>query len=251
MRISGKKGKSSGGTNLATPLNLGPKMQLTNTCGTAVFFLFRLGPKMQLTNMCGTAVFFLFRFSFLSVLFRSIVPSHLLWYTHSAWRHPNHSIVPSHFLWYTHSAWRHPNHQQLLLYTTSVCFAWFVRADHLRNREKQYKEHLRGMPFSYGRPMLREDDALNRMFLTFLFSDQAIAITFLTDVRLLRCWVQCNIEWSYNHKLGHILQGNHVGVYRGMLIRISAGTFTTTQYWPSQVLKHTILTLLSFELSFF
>jgi len=42
--------------------------------------------------------------------------------------------------------------------------------------------------------MLREDDAPNKMFLTFLFSDQAIAITFLKDVGLLRCKVQCNIE---------------------------------------------------------
>jgi len=40
--------------------------------------------------------------------------------------------------------------------------------------------------------MLREDDVPNMMFLTFLFSDQTIAITFLKDVVLLRCKVQCN-----------------------------------------------------------
>ena len=41
--------------------------------------------------------------------------------------------------------------------------------------------------------MLREDNALNKMFLMYLFSDQVIALGFLKDVGLIRSKVQCNI----------------------------------------------------------
>jgi hypothetical protein len=47
--------------------------------------------------------------------------------------------------------------------------------------------------FSYGRALLRDDGAPNRLFITYLFSDQAMAIRFLQDVGLLRSQVQCNI----------------------------------------------------------
>ena len=40
--------------------------------------------------------------------------------------------------------------------------------------------------------MLQEDGGLNKIFLTYLFCDQAIAIPLLKDVGLLRSKVQCN-----------------------------------------------------------
>jgi len=60
-------------------------------------------------------------------------------------------------------------------------------------------ELVQGMPAgvsfllksSYGRPMLREFGP-NKIFLTFLFCDQAMAIQFLKNVGLLRSKVQCN-----------------------------------------------------------
>jgi hypothetical protein len=62
---------------------------------------------------------------------------------------------------------------------------------------KQYEEQLRGLPFvpgfSYGRLMLRQDGAPNRLFFTQLFSDQAITIDFLKNVGLLRSKVLFNI----------------------------------------------------------
>ena len=75
---------------------------------------------------------------------------------------------------------------------------------------KQYEERLRGLlfvpRFSYGRQMLRQDGAPNRLFFTYLFSDQAIAIDFLKDVGLLRSKVLCNIcdrgmTWSADPNL--------------------------------------------------
>jgi len=47
--------------------------------------------------------------------------------------------------------------------------------------------------FSYGRVLLRKDDAPNRMFLTFLFGHQELPIQFLKDVGLIPSKVQCNI----------------------------------------------------------
>jgi hypothetical protein len=49
--------------------------------------------------------------------------------------------------------------------------------------------------------MLREDGGPNKIFLTLLFCDEAIAIVFLKDVDLLRSKVQCNtcgrnVTWS-------------------------------------------------------
>jgi hypothetical protein len=67
------------------------------------------------------------------------------------------------------------------------------------------EKRLQGMPFVprslYGRAMLREDGGPNKIFLTFLFCDQAIAIQFLKDMGLLRSKVQCNtcgrdMTWS-------------------------------------------------------
>jgi hypothetical protein len=61
---------------------------------------------------------------------------------------------------------------------------------------RQYEQCVPGMPhlprFSYGRGPLRDDGAPNRLFLTYLFTDQAMAIRFLQDVGLLRSQVQCN-----------------------------------------------------------
>ena len=52
--------------------------------------------------------------------------------------------------------------------------------------------------------MLSEDGGANRMFLTCLFCDQAMALEFLKDVGLLRCKEQCNtcgrdITWSVDN----------------------------------------------------
>jgi hypothetical protein len=54
--------------------------------------------------------------------------------------------------------------------------------------------------------MLREDGGPNRMFLTFLFSEQAMAMEFLKDVGLLRSKVQCNncgrdMKWSVDSRI--------------------------------------------------
>jgi len=59
----------------------------------------------------------------------------------------------------------------------------------------EYEQRLREMSFvpksSYGRRVLREYGEPNRMFITFLYSDHAVAIQFLKDVGLLRSNVQC------------------------------------------------------------
>ena len=61
----------------------------------------------------------------------------------------------------------------------------------------EYDDRLRKMQlvprFSYGRGLLRKDGAPNRMFLTFLFGHQELAIQFLKDVGLIPSKVQCNI----------------------------------------------------------
>jgi len=64
---------------------------------------------------------------------------------------------------------------------------------------------------SYGRGMLRKDGGLNKIFLTYLFCDQAIAIQFLKDVDLLRGKVQCNscgryITWSAQRNIPERLE---------------------------------------------
>jgi hypothetical protein len=68
-----------------------------------------------------------------------------------------------------------------------------------------YEKRLQGMPFvpksSYGRAILREDGGPNKIFLTHLFCDQAIAIQFLKDMGLIPIKVQCNtcgrdMTWS-------------------------------------------------------
>jgi hypothetical protein len=53
-----------------------------------------------------------------------------------------------------------------------------------------YEQRLRVMQnvpkFSYGHGLLYADGAPNRIFLTCLFSDMALAIRFMKDVRLIR-----------------------------------------------------------------
>jgi hypothetical protein len=60
-----------------------------------------------------------------------------------------------------------------------------------------YEDRLRKMQslprFSYGRGMARKDGAPNRIFLTYLFGPQELAIQFLKDVGLIQGKVQCNI----------------------------------------------------------
>jgi hypothetical protein len=60
----------------------------------------------------------------------------------------------------------------------------------------EYEERMRGMPFvspsSYGRRMLRDDGAPNKIFLMFLFCGHAMAIQFMQDVGLIRTKAQCN-----------------------------------------------------------
>jgi hypothetical protein len=60
-----------------------------------------------------------------------------------------------------------------------------------------YKQRMRAiMPFiddgSYDRQFMRQDGGPNKEFLTFLFSNNDLAIQFLQDVCLLRRKVQCN-----------------------------------------------------------
>jgi len=60
----------------------------------------------------------------------------------------------------------------------------------------EYEKCLQGMPFvpksSHGRAMLWEDGAPNKIFLTYLLCDQAMAIQFLKDMGLLRSNMKCN-----------------------------------------------------------
>jgi hypothetical protein len=68
--------------------------------------------------------------------------------------------------------------------------------EHIKNVVAEYEERLWRMQFvlrfSYGRGMMRADGASNRIFLTYLFSDQALVIPFPKDVGWIRSKVQCN-----------------------------------------------------------
>jgi hypothetical protein len=46
--------------------------------------------------------------------------------------------------------------------------------------------------FSYGRGLLRDDGGPNRLFFTYLFGNDALAITFLRDAKLIRSQVLCD-----------------------------------------------------------
>jgi hypothetical protein len=60
----------------------------------------------------------------------------------------------------------------------------------------EYEDRLRKMQpvprLSYGRWLKRKDGAPNRIFLTYLFVHQELAIQFLKGVGLIRSKVQCN-----------------------------------------------------------
>jgi len=77
---------------------------------------------------------------------------------------------------------------------------------------KDYDKLLEEMPFmpssSYGRGMLRKDGGPNKIFLTYQFCDQAIAIQFLKDVGFLR--VRCSAT-----AVAEMLPGphNHIHVF--------------------------------------
>jgi hypothetical protein len=45
--------------------------------------------------------------------------------------------------------------------------------------------------FSYGRGLLRDDGGPNRLFFTYLFGVDALAISFLQDTKLIRSQVLC------------------------------------------------------------
>ena len=93
---------------------------------------------MKFTDTSGAAVSFRFRFSVLSVLFLRVFYETL--------------TVPDGI-------------------QTPRVVAWFVRVQQIPEIAKQYEERLRGMlfvpTFSYGRRMLREDDAPNAIRLGF------------------------------------------------------------------------------------
>jgi len=61
----------------------------------------------------------------------------------------------------------------------------------------EYVPQIQGMsfvpPFSFGRGMYRDDGGPNRLFFTYLFCDKALAIRFLTDVKLIGSEVLCEI----------------------------------------------------------
>jgi len=76
----------------------------------------------------------------------------------------------------------------------------------------EYEKRLQGMPYvpnlSYGRAMVGEDDAPNKIFLKYLFCEHAIAIEFMKDVGLLRGKMQCNtcrrdMTWSVHRFSKH------------------------------------------------
>lgn len=56
--------------------------------------------------------------------------------------------------------------------------------------ERQRKQYV--PRFSYGRCMLRDDGGSNRLFLNYLFTDQAMTIQFPQELGLLRSKGQCN-----------------------------------------------------------
>jgi hypothetical protein len=67
---------------------------------------------------------------------------------------------------------------------------------HISNVIDEYQDKLRVMPFvpktSYQRDLLGYCGEANKTFLTFLFSNSAIAIQFLKDAGLIRSKLQCN-----------------------------------------------------------
>ena len=51
--------------------------------------------------------------------------------------------------------------------------------------------------FSYGSGLLRDDGGPNRLFFTYLFRDDALAISFLHDAKLIRNQVLCDTCGRY------------------------------------------------------
>jgi len=69
--------------------------------------------------------------------------------------------------------------------------------EHIFKVVGQYEQRLRQMQkvpkFSYGRGLLCADGAPNRIFLTCLFTDMALAIEFMKDLGFIRRKVECDI----------------------------------------------------------
>jgi hypothetical protein len=98
----------------------------------------------------------------------------------------------------------------------SVSLIVVTMAARMKEVVREYEVRLRRMQhvprFSYGRGLLRDEGRPNRLFLTFLFTDQVVAIRFPQDVGLLRSQVQCNtcgrdMRWSADSNLTEGFRG--------------------------------------------
>ena len=147
------------------------------------------GPKLSLSDTC--------RSSRVSIIIQFLSVSRLRF-------NQQHTSFP--FTFVSTLFMKHPKCQTLLvtLLTIIGCAHFLYRSypwekimdENIKKVVAEYEECLRRMQFvpkfSYGCWMLCADGAPNRIFLTYLFSDQALAIQFLKDVGLIQSKVQCN-----------------------------------------------------------
>ena len=86
------------------------------------------------------------------------------------------------------------------LFVFKCVLLWICALDTMVTQLQQviakYVKRVEEIPFvplfSYGRGLLRDDGGPNRFFFTFLFCDQALAIAFLQEVKLIRSEVLCD-----------------------------------------------------------
>jgi hypothetical protein len=72
----------------------------------------------------------------------------------------------------------------------------FEMVDEIKSVISTYQQRLMEMPYvpqkSYGRASLGDDGEVNKLFLTFIFSNADLGIQFMKDVGLLRSKVPCD-----------------------------------------------------------
>ena len=133
--------------------------------------------------------------------------------THNATFIPTVQRFPCYL--YTHNATLFLLHERQYSFVcvgmkASVCAFCRSMCSEIQQVVEKYLELVQAKsyvpPFSYGRGLLRDDGGPNRLFFTYLFGDDALAISFLQDVKLIRSKVLCEYFTFLSHITPRTLQ---------------------------------------------